>query len=152
MNNPKFHTPSFSPGSLLTFLLATIITLALGSCKKENTMGELRGQWQLMTIERPGADTEVPEVRRLYISFDQNLIQLTSTDDLEMFGTKFTGEVSGTTPDLIFNFPYDTTPADMQLIAPWGIDENPVNATVETLDHSTLRMKVGQNVLTLRRF
>lgn len=137
---------------LAALAVIALVLLPPASCQKCNHMGELRGQWQLMTVERPGLPTETPRDPRLYISFDQNVIQLTSSDDNAMFDGRYAGKVVGETPDLLFDFPYNTDPQTLQLIQPWGIDENPATVKVEKLDKSQLRMKVGDNILTLRRF
>lgn len=138
--------------SYITALVLTIICLLNTSCSKDNEMGKLRGQWQLMTIERPDAETIVVDAPRRYMSFDQGLLQLTTSDDKEMFQPKYIATVAGEEPNLTFNFPYDTDPSAMSLIAEWGIDTNPAKVKVITLDSKALVLDIDDNILTLRRF
>ena len=117
-------------------------------------MGELRGQWQLLTIEYPDGTVTPPrpdDIRR-YISFDRNVIQLTSTDEETLNFYKLAGSVSGETPDLTFNFPYSDDADGRRIISLWGFDVNPVGVYVMTLNDNRLIIKAGDNILTLRRF
>lgn len=144
--------------SVAAFAVAAVmlmIAVSLGSCQKRNNMGPLRGQWQIMSIERPGQEPEVPDAPRRYICFDLKIIQLTtSLNDIAADNPYYIGEVSGEDPNYTFTFPYDQADPATWLpeLQKWGIDGNPANAEVLELNSSTLRMKVGSNTLTLRRF
>lgn len=122
------------------------------SCSKDNKMGALRGQWQILTIEYPDGNTISPESPCLYISFDQNLLQLTSSDDLEGFNPRYIGQVTGETPDLTFSFPAYTGQDKLSVISRWGIESDPVAVSVEEIKGGSMTLKVGQNILTLRKF
>lgn len=143
----------FSALCLFIIGIAALAAFAV-SCSKDNNMGPLRGQWQLLTIEYPDGNvvTPGPDGVRRYISFDQKVIQLTATDDSDLNFYKCGGNVVGETPDLTFNFPYSEDPAGAATIALWGIDENPAKVTVTELKGDRLVMKVGDNILTLRKF
>lgn len=154
----QLHTLHTRPSRLkntygiITLLLLLAVVAAGCTDYKGNDMGKLYGQWQVMTIERPDLPTESPDSPRLYMSFNQHLLQLTSSDDAEMFNGRYIAQVAGEEPDLTFSFPYDTTPEQMRMISRWGIDANPADVKVLTLDGSTLKMKVGDNIITLRKF
>lgn len=116
-------------------------------------MGAMRGHWQIMEILRPSGDVDVPENPRLYMSFDQHIVQLTtSEDDIVGDDGRYVGQVTGDDLDMVFTFPYNNTPEKLALIAPWGIDETPVEVTVESLKGGNMILKIGENILTLRRF
>ncbi len=138
---------------ILSGMIAVIAGLLLfSSCSKDNKMGALRGQWQIMTIDYPDGHSVAPDSPRLYISFDQNLLQLTSSDDLEGFNSKYIGQVTGESPDLTFSFPAYTGQDKLSIISRWGIESDPVAVKVEELKGGSMTLKVGQNVLTLRKF
>ena len=141
--------------ALLGALILPVVLLcvsALQGCEKSNEMGKLRGQWQLLTIEYPDGEVVTVDNPRRYIVFDQWIVQLTSTDDDTMFTGYWTGTVTGTDPDYVFDFPYDKDESNLERIAPWGIDDWHVAVHVSTLDSKRLVMKAGDNTLTLRRF
>lgn len=158
-------------------VMLLLMAIFMPSCQKNNNMGQLRGQWQILSIQRPivgnegdagsdaennagnnagidmGYETEVPANPRLYLSFDLNVVQLTDSDDSTLTDDgKYIGQVAGENPDYVFTFPYNKTDATMALIAPWGFDENPVNVHIEKRDGNSMIMKVGNNILQLRKF
>ncbi|MDE6271655.1 MAG: lipocalin-like domain-containing protein [Muribaculaceae bacterium] len=138
---------------ILPLLIVAVTGILLfGSCSKDNKMGPLRGQWQILTIEYPDARSVTPTSPRLYISFDQNLLQLTSSDDLEGFNPRFIGQVTGEAPDLTFSFPAYTGQDKISIISRWGIESDPVAVTVLQIKGGSMTLKVGQNILTLRKF
>ncbi|MDE5902248.1 MAG: lipocalin-like domain-containing protein [Muribaculaceae bacterium] len=137
--------------TLLLLILAALATVG-ASCSRSNRMGKIHAMWQVMSIERPGEEPQTEFEPRLYYNFDQNVLQLTrSSDDTQSQG-RYAANVSGEDPDYILDFPYDTDSYGMSLIRPWGIDENPVSMTVLELDNKTLVMRIGENVITCRRF
>lgn len=143
-------------GRVLTFVsmaLAIIVSIFASSCQRDNNMGDMRGQWQILSIDYPDGTSYAPREPRLYMSFDQKILQLTTSDnDVAGDDGRYMGIVSGDEPDLTFSFPYNTTPATMLLIKRWGIDENPAQVKVEKLDGSQMRLKIGNNILTFRKF
>lgn len=155
MMNYKVSCPglkNYKISGLGWLMFMILLPLLIASCAKDNNMGKLRGQWQLMTVERPDTETVVADAPRLYMSFDQGLLQLTTSDDKEMFAPQYIATVSGEEPNLKFNFPYDTYPESMDELAKWGIDTNPANVKVIELNAKSLVLDVDGNILTLRRF
>ncbi len=135
--------------SLLILLMAAI---SAAGCSRGNRMGKIHAMWQVMSIERPDQELQKDFEPRLYYNFDQNVLCLTrSSDDTQSQG-RYAANVSGEDPDYILDFPYDTDPYGMSLIRQWGIDENPVSMTVLELDNKKLVMRIGENVITCRRF
>lgn len=115
-------------------------------------MGDLQGQWQVMSIEYPDGDIVNPSSPRLYISFNLNVLQLTTSDDLEGFDARYIGQVTGESPDLTFSFPAYTGEDKLDIISRWGIESDPVAVTVESNKSGRMVMKIGNNIVTLRKF
>ena len=155
MTRTKSRLPLHSPLLCLAlFLIFPLFAILIGACEKSNNMGELRGQWQLISIQYPDGSVTSPgpEGVRRYLSMDLHVVQLTSTDNSDLNFYKVAGDVSGETPDLTFYFPYSEDQQGRDVLSLWGIDDNPARVTVSTLDHNRLVMRVGNNILTLRRF
>lgn len=147
----KRHIASFGPALALIGLL--LLLLGALSCSRSNTMGSLRGQWQIQSIQRIGQAPEYPRNPEYYISFDQGMIQLTNTEIGEFTDVPwYCGEVTGEYPEYTFNFPYNLSLTQIAMLSPWGIDENPVGAEILTLDNNSLIINIGDNKLTLRRY
>ncbi|MDE5843604.1 MAG: lipocalin-like domain-containing protein [Muribaculaceae bacterium] len=152
MNQNPISKKTASLIYFIILIIATSLVFIFASCSKGNDMGEIRGQWQLLTIQYPDGTTVQPDGTRRYISFDLHVIQLTATDDSDSNFYRCVGNVTGDVPDMTFNFPYVNTENDYRNLANWGISANPVSVTVTTLNGNHLVMKVGDNILTLRRF
>lgn len=142
----------YSSGICQLIGVLLLLLLTFTSCSKDNSMGQLRGQWQIMTIEHPDGEIEKPAAPRLYISFDQNILQLTSSDDLENFNAKYIGQVTGESPNLTFSFPAYIGQDKLSFIMRWGIESDPAAVKVENLTGNAMTLKVGSNILTLRKF
>ncbi|MDE6234650.1 MAG: lipocalin-like domain-containing protein [Muribaculaceae bacterium] len=139
--------------SLLAVVMLMVMTSAIvSSCSKNNSMGPLRGQWQILSITYPDGKSVEPSQPRLYISFDQNLLQLTSSDDLEGFNSRYIGQVTGESPDLTFSFPAYTGRDKLDIISRWGIESDPAVVKVENISGNSMTLKVGTNILSLRKF
>lgn len=133
-------------------LMALLSPLLTGGCSRSNNMGKIHAMWQVMSIERPGEQPETDFSPRLYYSFDQGVLQLTrSSDDTQSQGW-YAANVTGEDPEYTLDFPYDYEPQNLDRIRPWGIDANPVAMTVIELDNKTLVMKIGDNIISCRRF
>lgn len=141
--------------------IMSVIILTSGACKRGNTMGELRGMWQVMLIETPDADNpggdniERPMSKRLYISFDQDVVQLSDENDeqkTEGYLAVYAGEVTGENPAYTLRFASGDAADGMRIRRAWGIDTNPVKMQVLTLDRKQLIVKMGDNTITMRRF
>lgn len=140
-------------GSLVGLLLIIMVIAGLSGCAKKNTMGPLQGFWQVMSIERPGEEIITPDSPRLYYRFNLGVLQLSGTEESSGVDIpQFVAEVCGEDPDYTFNFPYVKSTADRALIAEWGIDENPVAVHIEGIKGGIMTMKIGENILTLRKF
>lgn len=138
--------------AFFVILFGFLFLFFANSCTKDNKMGPLRGQWQILSIGYPDGRMVNPAEPRLYISFDQNLLQLTSNDDLEVFNSKYIGQVTGESPDLTFSFPAYTGQDKLSYISRWGIESDPVAVKVESLKGDAMTLKIGNNILTLRKF
>lgn len=139
----------------LLFALLACAAFLLPSCKNKNTMGSLRGQWQLMQIDYADGAVSTPDNPRRYILFDQGVIQLTVPGDKTLYKIEYAGEVTGDYPDYLFNFPapeYASSPESIERLAPWGITSAQSRAQVLVLNHKELQLLVDGNTLTLRRF
>lgn len=138
----------------MPLIIAVVMFFAglASSCSKDNSMGPLRGQWQIMAIDYPDGQIVNPSDPRLYISFDQNLLQLTSSDDLEGFNPRYIGQVTGETPDLTFSFPAYVGQDKLSIISRWGIESDPAVVKVVSIKGGDMTLKVGENTLTLRKF
>ena len=145
-------TRTLKSNAFLAILCGFILFMFADSCTKDNNMGPLRGQWQILSVGYPDGRVVNPTAPRLYISFDQNLLQLTSSDDLEGFNSKFIGQVTGESPDLTFSFPAYTGQDKLSCISRWGIESDPAVVKVESLKGGAMTLKVGNNILTLRKF
>lgn len=150
----------------LNFAILIGVCLALlpasGGCKKGNTMGKLKGMWQVMSVEEP--DPENPEEtiirewakdKRYYYSFNLDMIQLTDeTGDFAhpMASQYYVGTVDGESPDYTLTFPYENTPDKIADLRPWGVDETPVRMHIVTIDSKQMVARVGANTVILRKF
>ncbi len=137
----------------LAAILIIILTIVLSSCEKKNIMGPLQGQWQIMSIERPDHTIDEPRDPRLYLRFNLGVLQLSGNPESAGVDIpEYVAEVTGEDPDYTFNFPYVKTEAQQQLITQWGIDANPVKVTVQSNSSGTMVLKIGENILTIRKF
>ncbi len=133
-------------------VVALAIIIFASACSRSNNMGKLHAMWQVMSIEYPDGTVTDDFSPRLYYNFDQNVVQLCTSDDQTQSQGWYAGNVSGEDPDYIFSFPYNETEWNMLKIQPWGIDENPAPVHILELDGKTLRMKLGENIITCRKF
>lgn len=152
VNTLRKSGSNLTPAWIFCALLG--LTILLGACAKGNNMGSLRGQWQLLSIELPDGRVEstVSDESRRYISFDQNIVQLTATDHSADKFQKAAGSVSGESPDLKFYFPNSEDVIGRELLAKWGIYDNPVEIKVVSQKGDRLILKAGTSILTLRKF
>lgn len=152
LNNNLMRTLSSYVATSAALIIFSCLIALLPSCKKGDDMDGLRGQWQLVEIVYPDGVSVAPDNPRRYISFDQNLLQLTSSDDKEVFINKYIGRVDGEIPDLIFSFPAYQGADKIEIISQWGIPSDPVAIVVEKRRGSSMTLKAGANILQLRKF
>ena len=128
----------FSP-----FILSFII-LILSSCEKAPINGDLDGQWQVVSV-----DPKPPAIlsERLYYNFSLHVCQLTYYEGYFMSGNlKFDGMV------VEIDFPFVESERDVLILHQYGIYDNPVRLTVESLNAKQLILSDAVHRIVLRKF
>ncbi len=145
-------------------LLLFACVMLFASCDKMPKNGDLDGMWQLMTVERAGEEAEFVKTKKLYYSFQLDLVQLndaTMPNDRGGYYAYFkhSGDslfirkicfpsANETAADNNIEF----TSADLPKIAPWGIYTLNPRFKVWELDSDDMVLESNEAKLTFRKF
>ncbi len=127
-------------------LLILMMSICYTSCQKSAINGDLDGQWQVMSID-PEPDNYNPE-QRVYYCFSLHTVQLTAFGGPWMSGNILKFDDGS----LALDFPYATTPQDINRLRQYGINRNPVTFSIGHLDKNRLVLKDDDTTITLRKF
>lgn len=134
----------------LYILIAAVLMLMAGSCRRTSHNGKIDGNWRLMNVEftESGTSTDFSE-SDIFININLELMQIRGpqlSPQAYYTGVMDWNEKSG---KLGVNFAYD---ANADLLTRFGIFDNPVVFTVKVADSKHLVLETDKSVITCNRF
>lgn len=138
---------------LLGFTLILCVSL-FGACRKTPINGDLDGHWQIMSVEWVSDGSDVSPLLRSYICINLHIMQLRNVSLSEDPGSVFSGNMyyDKAESKITVDFPYNTSPNQVDQLHPWGIYTNPVTFDIVKLDGKQLVLRTPETFITCRRY
>lgn len=117
----------------------------IGGCQKSSINGDLDGMWQVVDVSPEPDNQETTE--KLYYNFQLH------TCGLSYYGGNLTnGNMIYDGNRLTLSFPNANTEELICALRRYGINENPITFTIETLDRKNLVMTSDGVTVIMRKY
>ncbi len=148
-------------------LFSLIVVLVLSACDKLPKNGDLDGMWQLMTIEKTGMSPENVKSKKLYYSFQLDLVQFNDANtqsDRTAYYAYFNHKGDSLSLNTLCkpctnesedddNVPFTQEEIEVQqVMASWGIYTLNPRFKVMKLDSDAMILQSEEVRLTFRKF
>ncbi len=147
--------------------LSLIAVLLFSACDKLPENGDLDGMWQLMTVEKTGESAENVKAKKLFYSFQLDLVQF--NDATMPYGTPFCYAYFKHKGNTMYfhtlckpsmnesekddNVPFTREEIEVeQVMAPWGIYSLTPRFEVLKLNSNAMILQSDYAILTFRKF